>query len=241
MELSITILEDDPLFSAQLTELLKTWGAKHKIPLSTRCYFRGEDFLQAAAYEDDELFFLDIDLKTCSGITIAKQLRKDGFRGHIIFLTAFSEYVFDGYHVQALDYLLKPLDMERLDRCMRPVLRDREGSCYMFQAKSELIKIPYHKIMAFTSYRHYVDIFTQIPLPSDSKGACRVYRQKITLKALEQQLPKEFVRCHRTVIVNINKVMRLAGTELALSDHSVYPVSESYLKSVRDAFGEVLD
>ena len=241
MTLNIIIIEDAPIYAKQLADLLKSWASNNKTPLSIRHYSQGEDFLKSPDYEDDTLFFLDIDLKTCSGINIAKQLRKDGFRGHIIFLTAFSEYVFDGYHVQALDYLLKPLDMERLNRCMRPVIKDREGSYYICQAKSELVKIPYRKIMAFASYRHYVDIITQIPVSPPDKSACKTYRQKITLRALEQQLPKEFVRCHRTVIVNINKVMRLTGSELTLSDNSIYPVSESYLKSVRNAFVELLD
>ena len=238
MTLHITILEDEPSYARQLAALLQEWAAKHGVTLCLRHYLGGESFLQAG-YAEDELFFLDIDLITSSGINIAKQLRKDGFRGHIIFLTAFSEYVFDGYHVQALDYLLKPLDQERLAHCMQPVLKDLEGSSYLLQAKSGLFKIPYSKILAFTSYRHYVDIITQVPLGPGSSGY-KTYQQKITLKALEQRLPKEFVRCHRTVIININKAMRLTRTEVTLSDGSSYPVSEGCLKSVRDAFGDLL-
>ncbi len=239
MTLHITILEDEPSYARQLAALLQEWAAKHGVTPCLRHYLSGESFLQAG-YAEDELFFLDIDLITSIGIEIAKKLRKDGFRGHIIFLTAFSEYVFDGYHVQALDYLLKPLDQERLARCMQPVLKDLEGSSYLLQSKSGLFKIPYSKILAFTSYRHYVDIITQIPLAPGSSGY-KTYQQKITLKALEQRLPQEFVRCHRTVIVNINKAMRLTRTEVTLSDGSSYPVSESYLNSVRDAFGDLLD
>ncbi len=240
MTLDIIILEDELPYAQQLTTLLREWGRQKNIALSIRHYQNGVDFL-AAEYEDDTLFFFDIDLMGCSGLDIAKQLRKDGFHGYIIFLTAFSEYVFDGYHVQALDYLLKPIDREKLGRCLQPVLKDLEGSCYVYQAKSEIIKIPYHKIMAFTSFRHYVDIITQIPISASNRNICKTYRQKITLKALEQRLPAEFVRCHRTVIININKVMKLAAAELTLSDHSVYPVSESCLKSVRHAFGKLLD
>lgn len=240
MTLNITILEDERSYAQQLINLLKEWGSQKGIPLSIRHYCRGEEFL-AAEYEDDELFFFDIDLMTCNGIEIARQLRRDGFCGHIIFLTAFSEYVFDGYHVQALDYLLKPIDMAKLSRCLQPVLKEMEGSCYVYQTKSEIVKIPYHKIMAFTSFRHYVDILTQIPVSYPERNAYKSYRQKITLKALEQRLPAEFVRCHRTVIVNINKVMKLTASELTLSDCSVYPVSEGCLKSVREAFGKLLD
>ena len=72
---------------------------------------------------------------------IAKQLRKDGFCGNIIFLTAFSEYVFDGYHVQALDYLLKPISQNKLEQCMKPILRNMQGSYHVYKTKTETIKM----------------------------------------------------------------------------------------------------
>lgn len=239
MELSITILEDEEIFSKQLKQLLKKWGDENHIMMSIHHFFSGESFLKYN-YNEDELFFLDIDLKTMNGMDIAKQLRKDGFQGTIIFLTAFSEYVFEGYNVQALNYLLKPINYQKLKKCLQPIIKDRESSFHIFRSKASTIKIPYNKILAFTSYRHYVDIITQIPI-SPEERCTKSYRQKIALKNLLQQLPSEFIRCHRTVIININKVMTLTNTEVILSDGSVFPVSESYLKNIQDAFSELLD
>ena len=86
---------------------------------------------------------------------------------------------------------------------MKPILRNMQGSYHVYKTKTETVKIPYNKILAFTSFRHYVDIITQ---PNDNQV---FFRQKITLKNLQNQLPKEFVRCHRTVIVNMNKVREI--------------------------------
>lgn len=235
MTLNITILEDEATHAAQLKHFLEKWGSQNKIPLSIRHYLHGEDFWRDNKYDEDELFFIDIEIGATSGMVLARQLRNDGFCGNIIFLTAFSEYVFEGYHVQALDYLLKPISHEKLEQCMKPILRNMEDSYHVYQTKNEIVRIPYNKILAFTSFQHYVDIITQAndrPAP---------YHQKITLKNLHSRLPGEFVRCHRTVIVNINKVMRLTNKDITLSDNSVYPVSESYLESVRQAFSELLD
>ena len=66
-----------------------------------------------------------------------------------------------------------------------------------------MIKVPYNKIMAFTSYKHYVDIITQIPASASDSSTCKCYRRKITLKTLEQQLPKEFIRCHRGAVTHV--------------------------------------
>ncbi len=234
MKLYVTIIEDEAPHAMQLKQLLENWSKQNNISLSIRHYFNDKDF-SGKEYDEDELFFIDIKLGSANGMDIAKQLRKDGFCGNIIFLTAFSEYVFDGYHVQALDYLLKPISQKKLEQCMKPILRNMEGSYHVYRTKNETVKIPYNKILAFTSFGHYVDIITQL----NDKQTC--YRQKITLKNLQNQLPEEFVRCHRTIIININKVMKLTCKDITLSDNSVYPVSESYLEHVRKAFSELLD
>lgn len=234
MKLNVTILEDEATHATQLKQLLEKWSKQNNISISIRHYFNDQEFSEEN-YDEDELFFIDIELGLANGMDIAKQLRKDGFCGNIIFLTAFSEYVFDGYHVQALDYLLKPISEEKLEQCMKPILRNMEGSYHVYRTKTETVKIPYNKILAFTSFRHYVDIITQL----NDNEVC--YRQKITLKNLQNQLPKEFVRCHRTIIININKAMKLTCKDITLSDNSVYPVSESYLDHVRKAFSELLD
>ncbi len=234
MKLNVIILEDDVTHAMQLKQLLEQWSKQNNISISLRHFFNDKDF-SGNSYDEDELFFIDIELGSANGMDIAKRLRKDGFCGNIIFLTAFSEYVFDGYHVQALDYLLKPISREKLEQCMKPILRNMEGSYHVYRTKTETVKIPYNKILAFTSFRHYVDIITQ----SNDNVTC--YRQKITLRDLQDQLPEEFVRCHRTIIININKVMKLTHKDVTLSDNSVYPVSESYLKNIQDAFSELLD
>lgn len=234
MNLNVTILEDDATHATQLKQLLEKWSKQNNISISIRHYFNDQEFSEKP-YDEDELFFIDIELGLVNGMDIAKQLRKDGFCGNIIFLTAFSEYVFDGYHVQALDYLLKPISQNKLEQCMKPILRNMQGSYHVYRTKTEIIKIPYNKILALTSFRHYVDITTEL----NDNEAC--YRQKITLKNLQNQLPKEFVRCHRTTIININKAMKLTCKDITLTDNSVYPVSESYLEHVRKAFSELLD
>ena len=217
MKLNVTILEDEATHAAQLKQLLEKWGKQNNISTSIRHYFNDKDFSEKE-YDEYELFFFFFKLESANGMD-----------------TAFSEYVFDGYHVQALDYLLKPISQNKLEQCMKPILRNMQGSYHVYKTKTETVKIPYNKILAFTSFRHYVDIITQ---PNDNQV---FFRQKITLKNLQNQLPKEFVRCHRTVIVNMNKVMRLTNKDITLSDNSIYPVSESYLEHVREVFSTLLD
>ncbi len=122
MKLYVTIIEDEETHAMRLKQLLENWSKQNNISSSIRHYFNDKDF-SGKKYDEDELFFIDIKLGSANGMDIAKQLRKDGFCGNIIFLTAFSEYVFDGYHVQALDYLLKPISQKKIlfIRCLKVI------------------------------------------------------------------------------------------------------------------------
>ena len=94
MVFNITIVEDEAAHARRLQALLAEWGKKNGADISVRC-FEEEGSLFADGYDDDELFFLDISLASSNGIDVARKLRSEGFRGNIIFLTSFSEYVLD--------------------------------------------------------------------------------------------------------------------------------------------------
>lgn len=239
--LNVTILEDEESHAKQLTQALGCWSRKNDIGLSIHSFSSGEDFLKKE-FDDTELIFLDIDLKTknMNGVSIAKRLRKDGFRGNIIFLTAFSEYVFEGFNVRAHEFLIKPVDTAMLTRCLEPIIQSIDSSFHIFQLREETFKIPYHKILAFSAYKHYVDIATLLPASAGDKAAFKTFQQRISIKDLESRLPEEFIRCHRSVIINASKIISMTKTEAMLVNDTVYPISESYLEDVREAFMKVL-
>lgn len=239
--LKITILDDEENDRRQLIQELYYWGTKHNIAVSIRSFSRGVDLLKEEL-DDMELLFLDIDLKTknMNGLDIAKKLRKNGFRGNMIFLTAFSEYVFEGYNVHAHDFLLKPIDTEKLTKCLHPIIKSIDGSFYIFKFREETFKIPYSKIVAFSSYKHYVDIATLIPASAQDKNAFKTFQQRISIRDLEPKLPEEFIRCHRSVIINTSKMISMTKTEAVLINNAIYPISESCLEAVREAFMKVL-
>lgn len=223
--MNIAIVEDETTSFKQLETHLKHWGEKHNIRLSVSGYESGEALLSHPC-QDYTLIFLDIDLPDISGMETARTLRQNGYTGYIIFVTAHNEYVYEGYHVRALDYLLKPITADILERCLAPVLHDLKSSSYVLRTATSIEKISYSSILAFATQGHYVEIIT-------TQGT---YRQKISLKVLKQVLPEDFVQCHRTLLVNINHVVKLDGNNLHLSNRTVYPISRQYMQSVQNAF-----
>lgn len=223
--MQIIILEDELSCCRKLKEYLKDWGMKHDIPITVACFESGNALL-LQDLKNTHLIFMDIDLPGISGMETARSIRKANYTGHIIFLTAYSEHVFDGYRVRATDYLLKPITPEILENSLVPILQEQKSSSYILRTATSIKKIPYSHIIAFATQGHYIDIITEE----------QTFRQKISLKALKQQLPDNFIQCHRTLIVNIHHVTKLDGKNICLTNQTIYPISKPYIESVQHAF-----
>lgn len=223
--MEIAIVEDEISCCKQLKTTLKNWGIKHNIMITISCHETGEKLL-SESFQKYQLIFLDISLPKISGMETAKRLRQYAYKNHIIFVTSHNEYVYEGYHVRALDFILKPITPQKIENSLNPILHELKSSTYILRTATSLEKIPYVSIIAFVTQGHYVEIITKHD----------IYRQKIPLKLLKQLLPEDFVQCHRTVIVNINHVLKLDGKTLYLTNHTIYPISKQYMETVQNSF-----
>ena len=195
MKIHVCIIEDEEQYSSLLKEMLRKWQDENSVVLSISLFSSGKDFL-AGKEPCFDLIFLDIQLGGCSGIEIARRMREQGYEGEIVFLTAYQEYVFEGYNVRALNYFLKPIRYEQLDSCMQYVTRRLSASCFIC--------------------RHYGDMTTSSNQYTEIHTAGSVYRQAEPLKRVAARLPVQFIQCHRTAVVNIDHVEKLAGSTVCL-------------------------
>lgn len=121
MIINITILEDNESDFITLSDSIKKWAANSGILINIIWLNSYKKFIKSLPNLKCDLFFSDIELNcnnSFTGIDACKQLRESGYTGIIIFLTAFKEYVFDGYDVQAFNYLLKPINYGTINNCL---------------------------------------------------------------------------------------------------------------------------
>lgn len=229
MKLTIAILEDQPIEAEHLKSIISKWSLQSKYELEISEYSSGEDFFGEnckSTYQSFSVFFLDIQMKEMNGLDVANKLRKEGYQGSIIFLTAFREYVFHGYEVHAMNYLLKPVKEEPLFLCLDEIAKDLSGSAYLYRNKQEIISIPYKAILSFSSSVHYIDILT----------VSEHYCQYTTLNNILEYLPQDFIRIHKSCIVNMAHIYKVTGSTIVLSNHMTTQIGRSYMKSVIAAF-----
>ncbi|MEZ4963242.1 MAG: LytTR family DNA-binding domain-containing protein [Saprospiraceae bacterium] len=186
-----------------------------------------------------ELLFLDIQMPDLTGLQLLKMLKNPPA---VVLTTAYSEFALEGYELDVVDYLLKPIEFERFYRAVGKVVGSsqsvagkppsdgtfRETSEDYFFVKTDhlIVKVNFADILFIESLREYVRIHT----PTERIVA------RLALQRLEELLPpKNFIRTHRTYIVNIDKVQKIEGNLLHIGKERL-PISkgkrEEFLKFV---------
>lgn len=232
MNINIAILEDNENDYTLLMRHLNDWSSTSGNIIHISWFSSEEHIYEDFSNTQFDILFSDIELKTClhtSGIEICGKLRKSGYTGEIIFLTAYSEFVFEGYNVNAFNYLLKPIKSKKLLSCMSRYMALHMSDYYYYRKGNDIIQIPYDKIIYFFKNGHDVTV----QLMQD------FYSERTTLNEIEKHLPSMFQRCHKSCIINMLHVHSLSGNTVYLSNNTTQTVGRNYLPLIRKALVEL--
>lgn len=221
------ICDDNPADADYVASLVEGWnkGAGHLLELEK--FPSAEAFL--FAYEEDgsfDVLFLDIEMGDMSGVELAKKLRRMGAGLQIVFVTGYMEYIAEGYDVEALHYLIKPVTGEKLEAVLNRAverLRNREHALLLALPEGR-IRVSLHEIRYLEVLKNYVTIH-----------ADGDYSVKRTLNELEKELDESFYRIHRSYIVNLRFVRKITRAEVELKDGTVLPLSRKLYEGLNQA------
>lgn len=213
----IAICDDDKTQRENLTALVKEWAKKKEQFIQLTTFESAESFLfQYAEEKDFDMLLLDIEMGQMNGVELAKAVRREDKEVQIIFITGYMDYISDGYDVEALHYLLKPVSTEKLsdvlDRAAQH-LKSRDKSI-LFHLQGEVVRIPLYEIRYMEVRQNYVTIH-----------ANEEYTIKKTLRELEQNLDERFYCIGRSYLVNLYEIRKITRTDVYLKDETVLPLS----------------
>ena len=126
---------------------------------------------------------------------------------------------------QAINYLLKPVSPEAIERCLDQYISLHSSDYYCLHKDNNIIRIPFNDIISISRLGHDCCITT----------ASGLYTERTSLKNMEQHLPEPFIRCHKSCIVNINHVTSLSGSTIYLANKQTQTVGRNYLDDIRKA------
>ena len=229
MILHCAIIDDEPL----ALSLLESYVNKTSFLQLVGKYSSAVQAMNELPEKSIDLLFLDIQMPELNGLEFSKMVDA---RTRIVFTTAFEQYAIDGYRVNALDYLLKPISytdfLQAANKALKwfgLVQKPEEIDTIFVKSDYKLVQIELKKILYVEGLKDYVKIYTEdIPKPILSL---------MSMKAMEELLPSaRFMRVHRSFIVQKDKI-RIVDRGRIVFDKTYIPVSDSY----KQAFQSFLD
>ena len=232
--MKLAIIEDEQVHSELLAAYLEKWGAERSVSFCIKAFSSAESFLFAWEEERDfDVLFVDIQMKEMNGMEMAKRIRGQDPDIVIIFTTGLPEYMEEGYEVEALHYLLKPISRDKLEHCMdRALKRGSRDRFLLVQTREEMVKLSIERILYVEARGHGC----VIEYSSQTGKTCRAEITE-SISELEQKLGDEdFVKCHRSYLCRTGSIQRIDKTEIVLDNGSRVPVSRRLYGQVNHAF-----
>ncbi len=225
--MNVFLCDDQPLYMEEFAKQLEGYFHSRKISFQLSAFTDGNQLLNSGISPD--IIFLDIKMGELSGLETARRIRKDNTRSRIIFLTAYKQFVFQAFDVDASHYLIKPVKEEKLEAVLNHVIGQLvppEKEYLTFQSGLSIRKLPPSDIL-------YLEVRNRKVSVHSKTGVFDFYGK---LEVLEKKLPARFFRCHRSFIVNMDTVMRFDKTDIFLMNGESVPVSKRKYQEFSMAF-----
>ncbi|RYY15608.1 MAG: response regulator transcription factor [Chitinophagaceae bacterium] len=222
-EIKCVIIDDEPPALQLLAEYVSGFP-ELKLLQTFNDAIEGREFIQANKVD---LLFVDINMPDISGLELVKSLDPQIM---VIFTTAHKKFAIEGFELNAIDYLLKPISRDRFSKAVRKAAEyfeyksatkdDRSGSLFVY-SEYRMVKIDLSQVIYIESLEDYIRIVFEKDRP---------VLTLMTLKKVLEKLPSSrFRRIHRSYIVSIEKVKMIHNRKVLLSNNVELPVSDSYL------------
>ena len=245
----VLAIDDEPLALQQLVSYI---GKVPFLELAGQCQsaIEARDILNE---EPIDAIFCDINMPDLNGMDFVKSLQAPPL---IIFTTAYSEYAVEGFRVNAVDYLLKPFGMQDFLRAANRVKERFEGmsktqetieraddektpsphTASISNDDSLFVKTDYRVVKVAIQDIRYVEGMSEY-LKLHIEGQSKPIVTLLSMKKLEERLPKNFMRIHRSFIVNLDKILEVNKNRVILDADTYLPVSENY----KEQFNQYLE
>ena len=213
--LKIAIVDDEREMTDLVEGYVRKYAAQKGIAFQITVFHDGETFLTSYT-ADYDIVLLDIEFGNgLNGIEIARELRKMDESAVLMFITNMPQYAINGYEVNAVDYVLKPVNevefCVKLAKAMRFVRKNAEEKLLVHTVDGD--------VYFFTSDLYYVEVFKHYLIYHTASGD---FRGRGTMKEAQERLERfAFARCHNCFLVNLKYVESLNGSEITVAGQKV--------------------
>jgi len=219
----LAIVDDEKTFQNQLCSFLDKYSKEHGYSFSNTFFNDGSEILDNYALQWD-LIFMDIKMDFLNGMATAREIRALDKKVILIFITTMAQFAIKGYEVDALDFILKPLNYELFSRKMDKYLQKVQQN-----TKQKFLILPNNEIKerVSTDLIFYIEIKNHNLFFVKAKG---FYVMRYSLSKIEKELEAyDFFRCSNSYVINLKNVTGIKGDHVLLGEYKI-PISRSRKK-----------
>ncbi len=224
----IAICNDERLFCEYIRGQILEFGERMQAEYSIQVYNTKSELMNKLKQRNRiDLLFLDIELADGNGIELGEYIRGDlqDFHMKIVYLSHEPRYAMQLFQTEPMDFLIKPIRKETLERVLQRFFRQQAGQqkVFLYKRGHGVGQIPYNSILYFQSMNHKVVIHT-------TEGQREFYGK---LKEVEDAAPGYFIRIHKSYLVNEHFIVRFQYEKIILQNQQILTISKSYRSAIQ--------
>lgn len=223
LNVRIAVVENELNVAQNDIVLLERYAKENSVSLETAIFQNGYEFLDTE--EEFDAVLMDIDMPGLNGMEVAEKLREKNKTIDIIFTTNLPQFAVDGYKVQALDFVIKPVTFPNLSFAMEKVVEKKRNfvnGSFFLRIGGFAKRINNEEVLYIEMVNHYIVLHETDMEPLRIRGS---------LKMIEDLLnPEIFVKINSGIIINISKVSSFENGLVLMEDGSSLPLSRSHKK-----------
>ena len=216
----IAIVDDEQAMREQLAEYIKKYADEQHLQLDTCSLPSGDALLQSEDRAFDIIIF-DIDMPGTSGLDTARKIRETDENVVILFVTNIAQYAINGYEVDAVDYIIKPVGYYDFAMKFQKAVR-RAGRTQSHRIVIDTVNGP---VGLSTDSIQYVEVMAHYVIYHTAE---QTYRVRASMKEHEDALrPYHFARCHKSYLINLKHLKSISASDVIVDDLSI-PLGLAY-------------
>lgn len=236
--LQITICDDEAAQRSLLETYVREWGMLRQLEMDIALSGSAEQFLFYWEERPGDMVLLDIDMPGADGLSLARRLRSQGDEVQIIFVTGLAEYALEGYDVDAVSYLIKPVEKDRLFACLDRAAKrcSQEAPVLLLDTPGGMARVRIRDICYLESDAH--DTWVHCNREKEP------IRCRLGIRQLEEHLGQRgesffklnFFKIHRSYLVNLFYVSRIEKREAVMDTGEALPVARNRWEALNRAY-----
>lgn len=226
----IAVCDDEKSQLEYLSDIIKKWSNTMNKPCTLILFESAEEFWFEYGKNRFDIAVLDIQMSGQNGMELAKELRKLNDKISIIFVTGISDFIGEGYNVYAINYLLKPIDENRLFEALSAASERNNTSDnkkVVIETDGETVAVYEDEIEYLEAFSHSTSVYTQSGVLEVQNGMNSV---------MAKLSADKFIKCHRSYGINLKCVKLIKKYEVLLDSGKTVPISRRMYNDVNNAF-----